>query len=69
MYSSFEEVNLVYHGLYWAILFNFYISDLFLVIKQANIYNYADENTLTHFSKIIPDLVSILEKENGVALY
>ena len=50
------------------ILFNFYINDLFLFIKQATLYNYADDNTLAYFSKSMPDLVNILEKETGVAL-
>ena len=48
------------------ILFNFYINDLFLFIKQATLYNYADDNTLAYFSKSMPDLVNILEKETGI---
>ena len=50
------------------ILFNFYINDLFFFIKQANLYNYADDNTLAYFSKTMPDLVNTLGKETGVAL-
>ena len=50
------------------ILFNFYINDLFLFIKQATLYDYADDNTLAYFSKSMPDLVEILENETGVAL-
>ena len=46
------------------ILFNFYINALFLFIKQVNVYNYAEENTLAYFSKSMPDLVNILEKRN-----
>ena len=51
-----------------SILFNFNRNDLFLFIKQATLYNYAGDNTLTCFSKIMHDLVDILEKETGVAL-
>ena len=50
------------------ILFNFYINDLFLFIKQATLYNYADDNTLAYFCKSMPDLINIMEKETGVAL-
>ena len=50
------------------ILFNFYINDLFLFIKEATLYNYADDNTLAYFSKSMPDIVDILERETGVAL-
>ena len=50
------------------ILFNFYINDLFLFMKQATLHNYADDNTLAYFSETMPDLVKTLEKEIGVAL-
>ena len=44
------------------------MDDLFLFIKQATLYNYADDNTLSYFSKTIPDLVRVLENETKVAL-
>ena len=50
------------------ILFNFYLNDLFLFMKQATLHNYADDNTLAYFSETMPDLVKTLEKETGVAL-
>ena len=50
------------------ILFNFYINDLFLFIKQATLYNYVNDNTLASFSKSMPNLVDILEQETGVAV-
>ena len=49
------------------ILFNFYINDL-LFVKKAEVYNYADGNTLVYFSKTMPDLVKILEEESNVSL-
>ena len=51
-----------------TILFDFYITDLFLFRKQATLNNLADDNTLTYFSKIISDLVNALQKETGFAL-
>ena len=50
------------------ILFNVYKNDSFFFIKQANLYTYVDENTLTYFSKTMPDLVNTLEKYTGVTL-
>ena len=50
------------------ILFKFYINDLFSFIKQATMYNYADDNTLASFSKSLPDLVNVLENEADSAL-
>ena len=50
------------------ILFNFHINDLFYFITQATLYNYADDNTISYFSKTIPDLVNVLEKESKTAL-
>ena len=50
------------------VLFNLCITDLFFSIKQATLYNYADDNTLAYFSKSMPDLVDTPGKETGVAL-
>ena len=48
------------------ILFNVYIDDLFLFIKNATLHNHADDNTLV--SKTLSNLIEALEGEAGLAL-
>ena len=50
------------------ILFNLFMNDLFYFIKNANIHNYADDNTLTSFSNSIQNLINILESESNIAI-
>ena len=70
VYSSFQEIvsGVPQGSVLGSILFNFYINDLFWFIKQATLYNYADDNTLAFFSKSLPDLVNVLENEADSAL-
>ena len=50
------------------ILFNLFLNDLFYFIQNANIHNYADDNTLSAFSNSIPNLIKILEEETNIAI-
>lgn len=46
------------------ILFNIFINDIFSVIEKSNLYNYADDNTLSYSSKDIEELKSTLTDES-----
>ena len=50
------------------VLFNIFINDLILFIKQANLHNYADDNTNTYFSKSLSYLKTTLENESAEAI-
>ena len=50
------------------ILFNLFINDLTYFIKQSDLFNYADDNTNSAFSKSIPDLIKVLETESEIAI-
>ena len=50
------------------ILFNIFMSDLFLWIEEASLHNFADDNTLSAFAKSIPELIKVLEKESETAI-
>ena len=49
------------------ILFNLFINDLFMYIKNSDLYNFADGNTISCVSSSLNELTSELEKEGSIA--
>ena len=48
------------------LLFNIFINDMFYFIKETNMANYADDNTLCSVQDNIERLLSILENETNL---
>ena len=51
-----------------AILFNIFINDLFLFIKNATLHNYADDNSLEIHAENLQDLINLLQEESNTAV-
>ena len=49
------------------ILFNLFINDLFMYIKNSDLHNFADDNTISCVSSSLNELISELEKEGNIA--
>ena len=45
------------------ILFNIFLNDLFLCLKNTDLHNFADDNTITAVCDQLPDLIKMLEAE------
>ena len=50
------------------IAFNIFMNDLFYVIKKANVYNYADDNSIPFTHKSDDVLKSTLQDEVNIAI-
>ena len=50
------------------ILFNCFFNDFYYFIKNANVHNLADDNTLTTFAQNVGTLMSVLESESKIAI-
>ena len=50
------------------LLFNIFINDMFFFIRDTQIANYADDNTLYTVSEDITHLLNILESETNLIL-
>ena len=50
------------------LLFNIFINDIFYFIDKGNLYNYADDNTLSYSSTNYDDLITVLESESNILI-
>ena len=51
-----------------AILFNIFLSDLLTTLENSEIYNFADDNTISSISKEKQALLTTLEKDSEKAI-
>ena len=49
-------------------LFNLFLNDLLATLKMSELYNFADDNTISTASKNMSNLIQILEKESETAV-
>ena len=50
------------------VLFNVFLNDIFNFVKENKLYNYADDNTLSHPGPDLNGLVKSLEKESAILI-
>ena len=50
------------------LLFNVFINDIFYFIKHCDLYNYADDNTLSFHSPNFDDVVNVLQQESNILI-
>ena len=49
-------------------LFNIFINDITLFFEKSDLYNYADDNTISAFANTINELINILQSESETAI-
>ena len=50
------------------ILFNIFLNDLFLSLKNTDLHNFEDDNTITAVCDQLPDLIKMLEAEGVLSV-
>ena len=47
------------------VLFNVFINDIFLFVKHCDLYNYADDNTLSKTDTTLESVIKPLEEDSN----
>jgi hypothetical protein len=50
------------------LLFNPFINDIFYFIKHCDLYNYADNSTLSFHSPNFDEVVNVLQQESNILI-
>ena len=68
-YSIFQLLlsGVLHRSILGPILFNLFINDLFMYIKNSDLHNFADDNTISCVSSSLNELISESEKEGNIA--
>merc|ERR1711937_239987 len=50
------------------VLFNIFINDLTLFLKNSDLNNYSDDNSISAYQNTINELIKVLENESNIAI-